>query len=299
MIDFVQNTIDGIMFGSSYALLAIGFTIVFGVLRRINLAFGASIMLGAYAGTWLHVHYQVNVLVVALTTLVCTVLAGIYVERLCFRAIRRDAALASMVSSFVIWMQLEEAAIHLLPERTYAFPSFFITGSFELGSFLFRGEQTTMLVLAALMVGALHLLLRHTRFGLALRAVSESPRAAAYMGIDTAWVMLCAFVLVSLVGGVAGFAILATDEQITPFFGLWATFKGLIAMMLGGMGSLPGAVLGGLLLGVVEAHAQWYLGNEYKDLSAYLLLFAMLVLRPGGILGQRIHGREALAFRRV
>ena len=156
-----------------------------------------------------------------------------------------------------------------------------------------------MLVLAALMVGALHLLLRHTRFGLALRAVSESPRAAAYMGMDTAGVMLCAFALVSLVGGVAGFAILATDEQLTPFFGLWATFKGLIAMMLGGMGSLPGAVLGGLLLGVVEAHAQWYLGNEYKDLSAYLLLFAMLVLRPGGLLGRRIHGREALAFRRV
>ena len=299
MIDFVQNTVDGIMFGSSYALLAIGFTIVFGVLRRINLAFGASIMLGAYAGTWLHVHHQVNVLVVALTTLLCTVLAGIYVERLCFRAIRRDAALASMVSSFVIWMQLEEAAVHLLPERTYAFPSFFVAGSFELGPFLFRAEQTTMLVLAALMVGALHLLLRHTRFGLALRAVSESPRAAAYMGIDTARVMLCAFALVSLIGGVAGFAILATDEQITPFFGLWATFKGLIAMMLGGMGSLPGAVLGGLLLGVVEAHAQWYLGNEYKDLSAYLLLFAMLVIRPGGILGQRIHGREALAFRRV
>ena len=282
MIDFVQNTVDGVMFGSSYALLAIGFTIVFGVMRRLNLAFGATIMLGAYAGTWLHVHYQVNVLVVALTTLACTVLAGVYVERLCFRAVRRDAALASMVSSFVIWMQLEEVAVHLLPERTYAFPSLFVAGSFELGPFLFRAEQITMLVLAAVMVGALHLLLHRTRYGLALRALSESPQAAAYMGIDTAWVMLCAFALVSL-----------------PFFGLWATFKGLIAMMLGGMGSLPGAILGGLALGVVEAHAQWYLGNEYKDLSAYVLLFAMLVLRPGGFLGQRILGREELAFRRV
>jgi len=299
LVDFIQNTVDGVMFGSSYALLAIGFTIVFGVMRRLNLAFGASIMLGAYIGTWLHVHYQVHVLAVALTTVAGTVLAGIYVERLCFHAVRRDAALASMVSSFVIWMQLEEAAIHLLPERTYAFPGLFGAGSYEVGPFLFRTEQTAMLVLAAVMVGALHLLLHRTRFGLALRARSENPLAAAYMGIHGAWTVLCAFALVSLVGGVAGYTILAADQQITPFFGLWATFKGLIAMMLGGMGSLPGAILGGLLLGVVEAHALWYLGVEYKDLSAFLLLFAMLVSRPGGLMGRQILSREELAFRRV
>ena len=299
MIDFVQNTVDGIMFGSSYALLAVGFTIIFGVMRRLNLAFGATIMLGAYVGTWLHVNYQVNVLIIALAILASTVLTGIYVERLCFRAIRRDAALASMVSSFVIWMQLEEVAIHLLPERTYPFPSLISADTIEVGAFLFRAEHVTMLVLAVVMVGALHLLLHHTRFGLALRAMSENPRAASYMGIDTGRVMLCSFALVSLVGGIAGYAILATDEQITPFFGLWATFKGLIAMMLGGMGSLPGAILGGLMLGVVEAHSQWYLGNEYKDLSAYILLFAILVLRPGGLMGRRILSREELAYRRV
>ena len=299
MIDFVQNTVDGIMFGSSYALLAVGFTIIFGVMRRLNLAYGATIMLGAYAGTWLHVNYQVNVLIVAPVILACTVLTGIYVERLCFRAIRRDAALASMVSSFVIWMQLEEVAIHILPERTYPFPSLFVVDSIELGTLFIRAEHVTMLVLAVVMMGALHLLVHHTRYGLALRAMSENPRAASYMGIDTGWIMLCSFALVSLVGAVAGCAILATDEQITPYFGLWATFKGLIAMMLGGMGSLPGAILGGLLLGVAEAHSQWYLGNEYKDLSAYILLFAILVLRPGGLMGRRILSREEFAFRHV
>ncbi len=287
------------MFGSSYALLAIGFTIVFGVMRRINLAFGASIMLGAYIGTWLHVHYQASVLVVAVTTIICTILTGMYVERLCFRAIRRDAALAAMVSSFVIWMQLEETATHLLPERTYPFPGMFLAESIELGPFLLRAEQSTMLILAIVMVALLGILLYRTRFGIALRAISENPTASAYMGINVVWIMVCAFALVSLVGGVAGFAILTTDQQITPYFGLWATFKGLIAMMLGGMGSLPGAVLGGLLLGVVEANALWYLGNEYKDLSAYFLLFAMLILRPGGLLGQPILNREELAFRRV
>ncbi len=299
MIDFVQNTVDGIMFGSSYALLAVGFTIIFGVMRRLNLAYGATIMLGAYAGTWLHVHYQVNVLIVALVILVSTVLTGIYVERLCFRAVRRDAALASMVSSFVIWMQLEEVAIHILPERTYSFPSLFVAEPIELGAFLIRAEHVTMLVLAVMMMGALHLIVHHTRYGLALRAMSENPRAASYMGINTGWIMLLSFALVSLVGGVAGCAILATDEQITPYFGLWATFKGLIAMMLGGMGSLPGAILGGLLLGVAEAHSQWYLGNAYKDLSAYILLFAILVLRPGGLMGRRILSREEFASRRV
>ena len=196
-------------------------------------------------------------------------------------------------------MQLEEASIHLLPERTYAFPGLFAAGSYEAGPLLFRTEQTAMLVLAVVMVGALHLLLYRTRFGLALRAMSENPLAAAYMGIHGAWTILCAFALMSLVGGVAGYTILATDQQITPFFGLWATFKGLVAMMLGGMGSLPGAILGGLLLGVVEAHALWYLGVEYKDLSAFLLLFAMLVSRPGGLMGQQILSREELAFRRV
>lgn len=299
MIDFIQNTIDGVMFGSSYALLAIGFTIIFGIMRRINLSFGPSIMLGAYIGTWLHVTLQATAVSVALATVLCTILVGLYVERLCFWSIRRKAALTSMISSFVIWMQLEEAAIHILPERTYAFPTFFLTESYRLGPFLFRAEHLTMLIVAVVLVCALQFLLYRTRFGLAVRAVSENAQAAAYMGINTARTMVLAFILVSFIGGVAGYIILATDSQITPYFGLWATFKGLIAMMLGGMGSLPGAVAGGLLLGVVEAQSLWYLGNEFKDLSAYLLLFAMLVFRPGGLMGGRIVSREEMAFRRV
>ena len=299
MIDFIQNCIDGVMIGSSYALLAIGFTIIFGVLRRLNLAYGPSIMLGAFVGTLLYVQFQAQIFAVAIATVIGAVLAGMYVERLCFWAIRRGAAVASMVSSFAIWMQLEEVATVILPERTYPFPALTEKAPIEIGPFFLRSEHLTMFVVAVVLVAVVHIVLYRTRFGLAVRAVSENPLAARFMGINIDAVMFWAFALVSAVGGVAGFLILATDQQVTPYFGLWATFKGLIAMMLGGMGSLPGAILGGLVLGIVEAQSLWYLGNDYKDLSAYFLLFLILIIRPGGILGHALSERERAAFRRV
>ncbi len=132
--DFLQNCIDGLMVGSGYALLALGFTMVFGVMKRLNLSYGPSIMLGAYVGTWLYLNVEQNAWLVLFGTIAGTIVVGIYVERLCFRSISRDSTIASMVSSFVIWMQLEEIAMHLLPERTYPFPAFFTTTRFELGA---------------------------------------------------------------------------------------------------------------------------------------------------------------------
>ena len=299
MVDFVQNCLDGIMLGSSYALLAVGFTLIFGVMRRLNLSYGPSIMVGAFVGTLVYLELKANALAIAAATVVGAVIVGIYVERLCFRAIRRGAAVASMVSSFVIWMQLEEIVTVVFPDRTYPFPPLVSADPVELGPFFFKVENLVMFACAAAMTVWLHWLLQHTRFGLALRAVSENPRAALFMGINVGAVMFLAFVIASAFGGVAAYLIVSADGQITPLFGLWATFKGLIAMMLGGMGSIPGAILGGLLLGVVEAQSIWYLGAEYRDLSAYLLLFLFLVFRPGGLMGQLAVEREQAAMRRV
>ena len=125
-----------------------------------------------------------------------------------------------------------------------------------------------------IIVAILHFFLYQTRQGLAIRAVSDNPLASLYIGIDRSMTLFLAFFIVSLLGGIAGFLILSADSQITPYFGLWATFKGLIAMMLGGMGSLPGAILGGLLLGVVEANVFWYgdpiMGDISQHTSYYL-----------------------------
>ena len=143
MIDFIQNTLDGIFVGSSYALLAIGFTLIFGIMRRLNLSYGPSIMLGVFVGTFIYIQFQFGLFLVGLTTLIGSVLAGLYVERICFWAVQRGAALASMVSSFAIWMQLEELVTFFFPNRTYPYPPL---GEFslEIGPFFVRGEYLVM-----------------------------------------------------------------------------------------------------------------------------------------------------------
>ena len=286
MIDFAQNTIDGVMICSSYGLLALGFTLIFGVMRRLNLSYGPSIMVGAYLGTLLYLNIAASPIAVAAVTVLGAVLAGIYVERLCFAPMAAGAGITSMVSSFAIWMQLEQAAILLLPRHTYPFPSLTTSAPLTLGPFQLRADHLIMLACALGLSAGLQLLLYRSRFGLALRAIIGNPVAAHLVGINVGTAVLGAFAVASAIGGIAGYLVLATDQQITPMFGMWATFKGLIAMMIGGLGSIPGAILGGLVLGCLEAHSQSYFGPQIRDLSAYLLLFVCLVLRPGGLLGE-------------
>ena len=215
------------------------------------------------------------------------VMAGIYVERLCFAPMKAGAGIASMVSSFAIWMQLEQAAILVLPRHTYPFPPLATGAPLEFGPFLVRIDHLIMLACALALAAAVHLALYRTRFGLALRAIIGNPSRGASRRDQCAHAPCCSPSRgASAIGGVAGFLVLAVDQQVTPMFGMWATLKGLIAMMIGGLGSVPGAVLGGLLLGVVEAHSQWYFGPQIRDLVAYFVLFAFLVVRPGGLLGR-------------
>ena len=285
MIDLVQNTIDGVMIGSSYGLLALGFTVIFGVMRRLNLSYGPSIMIGGYLGTVLDLQYGAGLIAVASAVVAGAVIAGIYVERLCFAPMKAGAGIASMVSSFAIWMQLEQVAILILPRHTYSFPPLATGMPLEFWSLLVRMDHLIVLGCALALAAAVQLILYRTRFGLGLRSIIGNPIAAHLVGINVKMAMLLAFAGASAIGGIAGFLVLAVDQQITPMFGMWATLKGLIAMMIGGLGSVPGAVLGGFLLGVVEAHSQWYFGPQVRDLVAYFVLFAFLVVHPGGLFG--------------
>jgi branched-chain amino acid transport system permease protein len=280
LIDFIQNTLDGLAAGASYALLGIGFTLIFGVLRRANLSYGPAIMLGAYLATWTSLHTGAGLLILFLVAVLGTVLAGTYVERLCFAPHRRGPAAAAMVASFAIWMQLEELATLLLPRHLYAFPALYEGGPLTFGPFFLRVESLLMLLVAIAVCISGWKALYATRFGIAVRAVIDDPRAAELSGISVGAISLRIFALASAIGGLTGFLIVASHEQVTPMLGMWSTLKGMLAMMLGGLGSLPGAIAGGLALGLLEAHSQWYLGPQFRDFIAYLLLFALLAARP-------------------
>jgi branched-chain amino acid transport system permease protein len=299
MVDFIQNILDGIANGSAYALLALGFTLIFGVLGSLNLAFGPSIMIGLYAAAFLYQRWGLPPLLLMPVAVGGAVVAGIYVERLCFAWSKPGAGLAAMVASFAIWMQLEEVATLVMPRHSYPLPALADGAMFGIGPFLLRGDYLGMLAIAALVTFALERLIRHSQFGLRLQAVAEAPRAARFMGIRIERVLLSAFILASAIGGIGGFLIVTAEQQLTPMFGMWATFKGLTAMMIGGLGSLPGAVVGGLLLGIIEAQAHWYGGAQIRELAAFLVLFLMLVLRPAGLLGASQAERLAAAHGRL
>jgi branched-subunit amino acid ABC-type transport system permease component len=279
LTDLAQNTLDGLFLGSSYALLALGFTLIFGVLRRVNLSFGPAVMFGCYAATWAHLNFGAGLLLLALITVAGAVLAGAYVERLCFAPHRDGSAIAAMVASFALWMQFEELASIALPRHIYAFPPLHGGAPLEFGALTLRVESLVMLAAAVAVCGLLWWTLRRTRFGLSVRAVIDQPRAAQLAGISVPRTFMLTFALASAIGGLAGFLIAASHEQVTPMLGMWFTLKGLLAMMLGGLGSLPGAVLGGLALGLLEAHSQWFFGPQTRDLIVYALLFVLLAAR--------------------
>ena len=278
--DLLQNTFDGLAMGASYALLAVGFNLIFGVLRRVNLSYGPAIMFGAYCATWVHLNFQAGMLALALITVAGATLAGAYVERLCFAPHKQGSAIAAMVASFALWMQFEEVVALVMPKHLYDFPSMFDGEPLAFGPLVLRVEALVMIACALAICIALHRLLYRSRFGLAVRAVIDAPVAAQLAGINVPRILLLVFLLASAIGGLAGWLIVSTHTQVTPMLGMWSTLKGLLAMMIGGLGSLPGAVIGGLALGVLEAHSQWFLGPQARDLIAYLLLFVLLAWRP-------------------
>jgi branched-subunit amino acid ABC-type transport system permease component len=256
---------------------------------KLNLAFGVTALAGAYVGLLVFHLSRAPFLVVLLASVVAAGLLGLVVELTCFRFMPRHSPLAPLMATMGMLFFIDELIAHVTHGRPMAFPAPLGEAMMDLGPWLLRGDLAFMFLVSLAVMGGLWLLVYRTRLGLATRAVSQQPVAAQLCGIGLARVNTAVFVLTGMIGGVAGALIGSAVGTLSPLLSLPLTVKGLVTAVLGGLGSIPGAIVAGLLLGVVEYEALYFVGIGYRDMVTYLLLFAFLVFRPGGLLGTAPH----------
>lgn len=286
LLDIVQQTINGLMYGAFYALIGIGFTLFFGVMKKFNLAYGPTIMAGIYLGLIPLYSFKLPMWTVFVVCVAGAVVVGFVVEVACFRYLREGNELAPLITTAGMLILIQESVVLVTHALPYEYPNIFGDESLEVGPFLIRPDYLTIMVSGMGFVVLLHLLVHRTSFGRAMRAVAEHPAAAQLLGVSVRRINTLTFALTSAVGGATGFLVAMTFGALQPGIASWMTIKGLVVIVVGGLGSVPGAILAGLLLGVVEFQVLWFLGVTFRDIFAYLLMFVFLVLRPAGLLGK-------------
>jgi branched-chain amino acid transport system permease protein len=292
MSTFLQQLVNGLSLGSIYALIALGYTMVYGVLRLINFAHGDVYMLGAYAGYFLSRKLRgeepslVSAILVMVGAMAACAVVGIVIERFAYRPVRRASRLTLLITAIGVSLFIENGAQLVFGPDPKFFPSVAPRSDFRLGNVRITSEQLTVIVVSFLLMLALRFFILKTRTGKAMRAVSFSLDAAKLMGISTDAIIAATFALGSALAAAAGVLIGMQIPKIDPLMGILYGLKAFIAAVLGGIGNIPGAVLGGLLIGTSEVMVVGYLSSTYRDAIAFGILILVLLLRPQGILGR-------------
>ena len=292
MTTFLQQLVNGISLGSIYALIALGYTMVYGVLRLINFAHGDVYMLGAYTGYYLSRKLKgdepslLGALVVMLGAMIACAIIGIIIERFAYRPVRRAARLTILITAIGVSLFIENGAQLVFGPDPKFFPSLAPRADFLVGGVRLTSEQLTVIAVSFLLMVLLRFFILNTRTGKAMRAVSFNLDAAKLMGISTDRIIAITFALGSALAAAAGVLIGMQIPKIDPLMGIIYGLKAFVAAVLGGIGNIPGAVLGGLLIGTSEVLVVGYLSSTYRDAIAFGILILVLLLRPQGILGR-------------
>jgi branched-chain amino acid transport system permease protein len=285
MLDVIQTLADGLLFGAIYALIGIGFTLVFGVMHKINMAYAAASLAGAYVGVVLLRLGALHPWLVIPLACAGGAALGLVVYWLCFKFIPLSHPLATLMSTVGMLLLIDEIVVHATAGMPVNYPTL-VRGMLRFGEFSLRWDLIVCFFVAvAAMAALLHLLYR-TRLGLATRAVSQQPVAAQLCGMSLGQVNAATFTITGALGGIAGALIGSAVGMLSPLIVAPLTVKGLIVTVIGGLGSIPGAIVAGLLVGAAENLFQYMRGVTERDIYVMLLLFVFLVFRPGGILGR-------------
>lgn len=297
-MQLLQQLINGITIGSFYALVALGYTMVYGVLKMINFAHGDLFMWGAYLGltslTFLVGMFALAspwmIIPIGIAAVLIIAAVGVLVERVAYRPLRSAGRLAPIISALGVAFILESLARNLYGASWKTYP----TGVTPSGGFLLFDSvrvsymQLGVLVISFLLMAGLYLFVQKTRVGTAMRAVSLDPSVSQLMGIDVNRIISTVFAIGPGLGGIAGIIVALYYGSFDFTLGWTFGLKAFIAAILGGIGNIPGAMLGGMLLGVIETLASGYISPQWKDVIAYVILIFILIFRPTGLLGERV-----------
>ncbi|MCX7212209.1 MAG: branched-chain amino acid ABC transporter permease [Burkholderiales bacterium] len=302
----LQQILNGLVLGSVYALIALGYTMVYGILQLINFVHGDVLMVGAMVGVTVVSMLATSglplplvlVIAVACAIPVCVILS-LLIERVAYRPLRNAPKLAPLITAIGLSIVIQTVAMIIWKPNPIVFPDLLPTKPIEIGPALLAPKQLLILVVSAVLMIGLLLLVNRTKLGRAMRATAENPRIAGLMGVNANQVIAVTFAIGASLAAVAG-VLVAMNYNIAQFsMGFIPGLKAFTAAVLGGIGNLGGAVLGGLLLGIIESLGAGYigditggfLGSHYQDIFAFVVLILVLVFRPSGLMGERVADR--------
>lgn len=282
---FLQQLVNGIILGSIYALIALGYTMVYGIIMLINFAHGEIYMFGAFTGMMLISFYEVPFFLAFFLAMGLAALLGVTVEFLAYRPLRRSPRLAALISAIGASIFLQNLALLIMGARPYNFPSPFVAKIYQTSFLTISRLEILVLSISFLLMLSLSFFVRKTKMGKAMRATAQDKDTASLMGININRIISITFAVGSALGAAAGVMVGIYFRTVTPMMGLLPGLKGFVAAVLGGIGSIPGAMLGGLLLGVAEVMASAYISSQYRDAAAFTILILVLLFKPSGLLG--------------
>ena len=296
MTEFLQQLVNGVTWGSVYALIALGYTMVYGILRLINFAHGDVYMLGAflglYASRWFHAGESpspLKAMLVLVTSMALSAAIGMVIERLAYKPVRRSPRLSALITAIGVSLLLENGGLLLFGADPKFFPQIIPMHNLQLGGgVVITNQQLIVIVVSLVLMFGLRMLVLHTKVGKAMQAVSHNHMAASLMGISVDSIITFTFMIGSALAAAAGVLVALQSPKIEPLMGIMPGLKAFVAAVLGGIGNIPGAVVGGLVMGVAEVLVTGYLSSTYRDAIAFVLLIVILLVRPAGLFGKAV-----------
>lgn len=286
IVQFFQQIINGISLGSIYALIALGYTMVYGIMRLINFAHGDIYMLGAYVGFFVTTQLQLGFFPALICSMVVIGITGVLIEKLVYKPLRSSSKISILITAIGMSLFIEYTTMYFLTPQPRTFPPVLPNTIFHLGDIIVSFQQLVILGSTVVLMLLLWYIVQYTKMGKAMRAVSYDTDAALLMGINVDHVISFTFALGSALAGAAGVLVGIYYNTIDPLMGIMPGLKAFIAAVLGGIGIIPGAMMGGLILGVVEALVSGFISSTFRDAAAFGILIVILLIKPTGLLGK-------------